>query len=64
MARFDGKKLSKHQSDSDGIKKPEELINRIISGDAPKYTTAPARSTPNPLLPATRASDASCINTS
>ncbi len=36
MARFDGKKLISTKV-SDGIKKPEELINRIISGDAPVY---------------------------
>ncbi len=37
MSRFDGKKLISTKV-SDGIKIPEELINRIISGDAPVYT--------------------------
>jgi PTS system fructose-specific IIC component len=36
MARFDGKKLISTKV-TDGIKKPEELINRIISGDAEVY---------------------------
>lgn len=36
MARFDGKKVISTQV-SDGIKIPEELINRIVSGDAPIY---------------------------
>lgn len=36
MARFDGKKLIS-VSVSEGIKNPEGLINRIISGDAPVY---------------------------
>lgn len=36
MARFDGKLLIK-TSVSNGINKPEELINRIISGDAGIY---------------------------
>lgn len=36
MARFDGKKVIATKV-SDGIKIPEELINRIISGDAPVY---------------------------
>ncbi len=36
MARFDGKKVIKTKV-SDGIKIPEELINRIESGDAPVY---------------------------
>lgn len=36
MARFNGKKVLSTKV-SDGIKKPEELINRIISGDAPIY---------------------------
>jgi PTS system fructose-specific IIC component len=35
-SRFDGKKVI-ITSVSDGFKKPEELINRIISGDAPVY---------------------------
>ncbi len=39
MARFDGKKLISTKV-SDGIKKPEELINRIISGDAPVYKSS------------------------
>lgn len=36
MSRFDGKKVIRTKV-SDGIKKPEELINRIESGDAPVY---------------------------
>ena len=36
MARFDGKKVLKTKV-SDGIKIPEELINRIEKGDAPVY---------------------------
>lgn len=36
MARFDGKKVYKTKV-SDGIKIPEELINKIESGDAPIY---------------------------
>lgn len=36
MARFDGKKVISTKV-SDGIKIPEELINRIIKGDAPVY---------------------------
>ena len=36
MARFDGKKVISTQV-SDGIKIPEKLINRIVSGDAPIY---------------------------
>ncbi len=36
MARFDGKKVISTKV-SDGIKKPEELINRIVSGDAKIY---------------------------
>ncbi len=36
MARFDGKKLIS-VSVSEGIKNPEDLINRIVSGDAPVY---------------------------
>ena len=36
MARFDGKKVIRTKV-SDGIKIPEELINRIVSGDAPVY---------------------------
>ena len=36
MARFDGKKVYKTKV-SDGIKIPEELINKIESGDAPVY---------------------------
>lgn len=36
MARFNGKKVISTQV-SDGIKIPEELINRIVSGDAPIY---------------------------
>lgn len=36
MARFDGKKVIRTKV-SDGIKKPEELINRIESGDATVY---------------------------
>lgn len=36
MARFDGKKVIAAKV-SDGIKIPEELINRIVNGDAPVY---------------------------
>lgn len=36
MARFDGKKVIRTKV-SDGIKIPDELINRIVSGDAPVY---------------------------
>ncbi len=36
MARFDGKKVIRTKV-SDGIKIPDELINRIESGDAPVY---------------------------
>ncbi len=36
MSRFDGKKVLQTKV-SDGIKKPEELINKIESGDAPVY---------------------------
>lgn len=36
MGRFDGKKVIKTKV-SDGIKIPEELINRIEAGDAPVY---------------------------
>ena len=36
MARFNGKKVIRTKV-SDGIKMPEELINRIVSGDAPVY---------------------------
>src|SRR5699024_8447101 len=36
MARFDGKKVLK-TSVSSGINKPEELINKVISGNIPVY---------------------------
>ncbi|MDE6024917.1 MAG: fructose-specific PTS transporter subunit EIIC [Lachnospiraceae bacterium] len=36
MSRFNGKKVYKTKV-SDGIKIPEELINKIVSGDAPIY---------------------------
>ncbi|SHO50593.1 PTS fructose transporter subunit IIABC [Anaerocolumna xylanovorans] len=36
MARFDGKKVLKTKV-SDGIHKPQELIDRLISGDVPVY---------------------------
>ncbi len=36
MSRFDGKKVYSTKV-SDGIKSPEELINRIVAGDAPVY---------------------------
>lgn len=36
MARFNGKKVIRTKV-SDGIKIPEELINRIVEGDAPVY---------------------------
>lgn len=39
MDRFDGKRVLSVQV-SDGIKKPEELIGRILSGDAPIYRAA------------------------
>jgi len=42
MSRFDGKKVIKTKV-SDGIKIPEELINRIESGDAPVYHHAGAK---------------------
>ncbi|MDE7399082.1 MAG: fructose-specific PTS transporter subunit EIIC [Oscillospiraceae bacterium] len=42
MARFDGKKVIKTKV-SDGIKIPEDLINRIESGDAPVYHHAGAK---------------------
>ena len=38
MTRFNGKKLISTKV-SDGIKKPEELIQRIIDGDAPVYVS-------------------------
>ncbi len=36
MARFNGKKVIRTKV-SDGIKMPDELINRIVTGDAPVY---------------------------
>lgn len=42
MGRFDGKKVIKTKV-SDGIKIPEELINRIEAGDAPVYHHAGAK---------------------
>lgn len=42
MGRFDGKKVIKTKV-SDGIKIPEELINRIEAGDAPIYFHAGAK---------------------
>ncbi|CVI72589.1 PTS system fructose-specific EIIABC component [Clostridiales bacterium CHKCI001] len=36
LARFDGKKVLKTKV-ADGIHKPEELIQRIVNGDAPVY---------------------------
>ncbi len=42
MSRFDGKKVIKTKV-SDGIKIPDELINRIESGDAPIYHHAGAK---------------------
>lgn len=42
MARFDGKKVIKTKV-SDGIKIPEELINRIEAGDAPVYHNSGAK---------------------
>lgn len=42
MSRFDGKKVIRTKV-SDGIKIPEELINRIESGDAPVYHHTGAR---------------------
>lgn len=42
MGRFDGKKVIKTKV-SDGIKIPEELINRIEAGDAPIYHHAGAK---------------------
>ena len=37
MARFNGKKVLQVPV-VDGIKRPEELINKVLSGDAPVYT--------------------------
>lgn len=42
MARFDGKRVIKTKV-SDGIKIPEELINRIEAGDAPVYHNSGAK---------------------
>ena len=36
LARFDGKKVLRTKV-ADGIHKPEELIQRIVDGDAPVY---------------------------
>lgn len=44
MSRFDGKKVISTKV-SDGIKIPEELINRIESGDAPIYQHTGAKAT-------------------
>lgn len=44
MSRFDGKKVINTKV-SDGIKKPEELIERIVSGDAPVYQHKGAKNT-------------------
>lgn len=46
MGRFDGKKVIKTKV-SDGIKIPEELINRIEAGDAPVYHHAGAKNESN-----------------
>ena len=43
MSRFDGKKVIATKV-SDGIKIPEELINKIVSGDAPVYKHQGAKS--------------------
>ncbi len=46
MSRFDGKKVISTKV-SDGIKIPEELINKIVSGDAPVYKHQGAKSEEN-----------------
>ena len=46
MGRFDGKKLISVKV-SDGIKKPEELINRVLSDDAPVYHHSGEKTTAN-----------------
>lgn len=46
MSRFDGKKIISTKV-SDGIKIPEELINRIEAGDAPVYHHAGAKTADN-----------------
>lgn len=47
MGRFDGKKVYKTKV-SDGIKIPEELINKITSGDAPVYRHTGAKAEEDP----------------
>ena len=46
MSRFDGKKLISVKV-SDGIKKPQELINRVLSDNAPVYHHTGAKSSDN-----------------
>lgn len=46
MGRFDGKKLISVKV-SDGIKKPQELINRILSDQAPVYHHTAAKTSDN-----------------
>ncbi len=47
MSRFDGKRVIKTKV-SDGIKIPDELINRIEAGDAPVYHHAGAKADADP----------------
>lgn len=46
MARFNGKKVIQTKV-SDGIHKPEELISRIIKGDAPIYNSSESKDSEN-----------------
>lgn len=46
MGRFDGKKLISVKV-SDGIKKPQELINRVLSDQAPVYHNTAAKTSDN-----------------
>lgn len=46
MGRFDGKKLISVKV-SDGIKKPQELINRVLSDQAPVYHHTAAKTSDN-----------------
>ncbi len=48
MSRFDGKRVIKTKV-SDGIKIPDELINRIEAGDAPVYHHAGAKTDADPV---------------
>ncbi len=47
MSRFDGKRVISTKV-SDGIKIPDELINRIIAGDAPVYHHSGAKAADSP----------------